>query len=87
MYLLKQEASRLLVLPFQSYLAPPFRSLIYTVSHMVPKCCSLVSLVVSGVGAPSTEMPVLLSRLVCPNTSGRASVLPQALGEYSLVRV
>lgn len=68
MYLLKQEASRLLVLPFQSYLAPPFRSPIYTVSHMVPKCCSLVSLVVWGVGAPSTEMPVLLSRLVCPNT-------------------
>lgn len=41
-------------------------SLIYIVSHMVPKCCSLVFLVVWGWGTPSAELPVFLSSLVCP---------------------
>lgn len=89
MYLLKQEASRLL------FPCPPFSILLLGSSFQKPDLYSITHgpqmLLFSfpssmGGGAPSTEMPVLLSRLVCPNTSGRASALPQALGEYSLVQ-
>lgn len=63
-------------LPFQSYLVPPSRSPIYTASHMVPKCCSLVSLVVWG-GSQHRDTSTLEQASLPPILQGRHLSFPR----------